>query len=233
LNGVVLRFRLPGIATATLTAAPVTITAAARTITATGSATAAARTITTTISSTATAVSTATPKTTAAATTTTKALLARTSFVDFQSAALQRLAIQVRDCIASLFIARHFHEGKTTGLASFSILNNCDGRDRSVSCESLPDIIFGCPKGQIPNIDVHTKILFPHFRGNQNFHSRRLKVNPSGIRFIGAGLYIWRYPTAGWPNKHLKQTFERTPNPIDFDQPPVVPFSPQWSQSVS
>jgi hypothetical protein len=152
---------LPG---ATATAATGSAAAIAfATAAATTKAVTAAAAITTLTASTTTAATTKATATWAPAATTAaaKAFFARASFVDLQSAALERLAIGVVDRVQSFFIIGHFDKRKPPRLTCFAILNDRNGRDRSVSRKSLPDIIFTCRKRQIPNIDVHTKILFP------------------------------------------------------------------------
>src|SRR5262249_55013170 len=94
----------------------------------------------------------------AAISTTAKRLVfLRLGFVNLDSAAFYRSAIQLGNSLAGSFIIGHFYKTESTGPAGYFVHDNFGRRDFAIRRKELPKIFVLNGEAQICNINVHTK----------------------------------------------------------------------------
>jgi hypothetical protein len=124
------------------------------TVTATTIASVSTATTTTTTTAAATAAITATATTTATA----AAAFTRfhgTSFVDGQCAAVDLLAMELRDGRRSFLSGSHFDEAEATGTSRHAVVDHLHPGDVARLREQIGQVVFGHAKGQIAHVQFN------------------------------------------------------------------------------
>jgi hypothetical protein len=137
------------------------VPAAAAAISATVSAATITATTATTISAAATAT-TAAESTTAAATTSAAAAFAGlhgTGFIHRQGAAVDFLAVELRDGRLGLIGCSHFDKTKTAGTTRYAIIDHLHPRDIARLGKEIGQVIFRHAEGQIAHIEFNAHFL--------------------------------------------------------------------------
>ena len=113
-------------------------------------------TATTTAAATATAAITATTTTAAAAAATTAfTRFHGTSFVDGQRAAVDLLAMKLRDGRRSFLSGSHFDEAEATGTSRHAVVDHLHPRDVARLGKQIGQVVFGHAKGQIAHVQFN------------------------------------------------------------------------------
>src|ERR1700690_3660848 len=81
-----------------------------------------------------------------------RTVLARTSFVDRQSAAFPILAIQAQDGRFGAFLGVHGGESEAARAPGVFVHNDVDFVHRAMLGQHVPEIVFGDIKGKVPDV---------------------------------------------------------------------------------
>jgi hypothetical protein len=131
---------ITAVSTVSAATAPAAVAASATTAAPTTMAAAAAA-ITTTASATSTAPG--------------AALSLRPGFIDYEIPTAEILAVQRVDRAVGVFVALHFHEGKTAGLSREAITNEIDTRGSYANlCEPFLQLLFRRGKRKIADVEL-------------------------------------------------------------------------------